>query len=78
MEQSAKWLVEALLRFREPLRSLFGHVKVIFQSDAELAGNHDHGFVRKTHALSEWRVIPPNKVRALMNVKANTVPGSMG
>ena len=76
--QSAKWLVEALLRFREPLRPLFGHVKVIFEPDTKLAGNHNHGFIRETHALGERRVVASNKVGPLMNIEANPVSCSVG
>ena len=71
-------LVKALLGFCEPLRPLIGHVKVVFQSNAKLAGNHNHGFVRETHALGERRVVASNKVGPLMNIEANPVSCSVG
>ena len=44
-----KWVINAVCRLSKPLWPFSRGVKVIFQTDAELAGDHQHWLIRKTH-----------------------------
>ena len=60
-----------MARLREPHRSVFGDVEMIFQTHTELAVDADHRLVRETHAGCQRRTCP------LVHIKSDTVARSV-
>ena len=53
--------------------AVFGEVPIVFEADAELAGDVDAGFVGEAHAGGERCGIAANEVRPLVTVHADAV-----
>src|SRR5207244_6126387 len=52
-------------------------VKTVFQTDAELAIDHDRRFVAKAHARLNRRLIAAHEISPLVTVEADPVAGAM-
>src|ERR1700750_2026918 len=62
----------------EHLAAVFGDVPVVFEADAELAGDVDAGFVGEAHAGGEGRGIAADEIRPFVSVHADSVADTMG
>ncbi len=62
----------------EHLAAGFGDVPVVFEADAELAGNVDAGFVGEAHAGGEGCGVAANEVGPLVAVHADAVADAVG
>lgn len=70
-------VVDGVARLGEPARAVFGHVEVVFQADAELAGHADHRFVAEAHARRQGRGVAAYQVGAFVDLHADAVPGTV-
>ena len=66
-----------MARLREPHRSVFGDVEMIFQTHTELAVDADHRLVRETHAGCQRRTVFLHEVCPLVHIKSDTVARSV-
>src|SRR5271170_6713717 len=57
----------------EHLAAVFGDVPIVFEADAELAGDVDAGFVGETHARGERGGVAADEVGPLVAVHADAV-----
>src|SRR5258708_8221815 len=62
----------------EHLAAVFGDVPVVFEADAELAGDVDAGFVGEAHAWGEWGGVAADEVGPLVAVHADAVAEAAG
>src|SRR5437867_695351 len=62
---------------RERLRTLFGYVHAVFESDTELAIDGYHRFVAKAHPGLKRRLVAAHQVSPLMAVQPDAVSGAM-
>src|SRR5690348_5645609 len=60
--------------FREPPGAVLGHVEMVLEADAELAGDADHRLVREAHADVEWRVVVQDEIGTFMTVETDAMP----
>src|SRR5215510_14600803 len=74
---SAEGLVDRRALFGEHLRTVIGDVQAIFQSNAELAINHDHGLVAETHSGLESGLVATHEVGPLVSVQSDAVAGAV-
>ena len=70
-------MIKTFLWLSKPPGARIRHIKVILEANAVMSGNDDHGFIRETHAARQWRFVTSDKVRALVNLKTDTVPRRM-
>ena len=62
----------------EHLAAVFGDVPVVFETDAELAGDVDAGFVGEAHAWSQRSGVAANEIGPLVAVHADAVADAVG
>src|SRR6266478_3509094 len=62
----------------EHLAAVFGDVPVVFEADAELAGDVDAGLVGEAHAWGEWGGVAADEVGPLVAVHADAVAEAVG
>ena len=62
----------------EHLAAVFGDVPVVFEADAELAGDVDAGFVGETHSECERRGVATDEVGPFVAVHADAVADAVG
>jgi len=62
----------------EHLAAVFGDVPVIFEADAELAGDVDAGLVGETHTCGEGRCVATDEVGPFVAVHADAVAYAVG
>src|SRR5436853_6822337 len=62
----------------ERARAILRDVEAIFQANAELAIDGDHGFIAETHSGLEARLVAAHQVGPLGAVQPDTVAGTVG
>ena len=62
----------------EHFAAVFGDVPVVFEADAELAGDVDAGLVGEAHACGEWGGVAADEVGPFVAVHADAVADAVG
>ena len=59
------------------MRAVFCHIDVIFEANAESAGEDNHRLVRKAHAWGQRRSVASDDIGRLVDFEAETMTGAM-
>src|ERR1700685_1209109 len=75
---SSNRLIQRFCQARKRLGAGCGHDPTVFQTNSELTGNVESGFVGKAHAGLQRGLIAVHKVSGLVAVQADAVAGAVG
>src|SRR4029077_3142972 len=71
------WLVERLRECGEELRPALCHVPAVLETDAELTGDIEAGFIGKAHTRLQRGRVTAHQIRRLVPVESDAVPRPM-
>src|SRR6266566_4441750 len=71
-------LIDGRALLAERARAILRDVEAVFQANAELAIDGDHGLIADTHSGLEARLVSAHQVSPLVAVKPDTVAGTVG